>query len=254
MTAEVFIMQLGPLSPDDLLLTAVKKGNNEAVLQALQKGAALEVKNDEGRTPLMLAARNGQTAIVETLLQHGAAIEARDNFYWTPLMHAVLKGQSAMVERLLQCRANIAAKDIADYTPLMITTLSNKPDATVEILALARATYNPAWLLKQSPLIQQRIIASEIFAHRVHGLGDIVAIISAKINADEPSLYGLPSFLIVQYIQPTRENIANDHSIVESLEKYSPLLINRGKNARGVKRKHDDDDASPKNKTKPSLC
>lgn len=55
-----------------LLIYAVKQGQQELTARLLSAGAATELADDAGDTPLMHAARNGQDDIVELLLEQGA--------------------------------------------------------------------------------------------------------------------------------------------------------------------------------------
>jgi ankyrin repeat protein len=57
---------------DAVLLAAASNGHGELAREALDAGAAVDVRDGEGATPLMLAARNGKVAIVDLLLIAGA--------------------------------------------------------------------------------------------------------------------------------------------------------------------------------------
>jgi ankyrin repeat protein len=48
---------------------------------SLEKGAELECKNAESRTPLSLAAEMGHEAVVKLLLEKGAQLESQDTEY-----------------------------------------------------------------------------------------------------------------------------------------------------------------------------
>ena len=52
----------------------------------------MEVKNNDGRTPLMEEAENGKTGIVNALLDRGANIEDKDKNGDTALMLAASSG------------------------------------------------------------------------------------------------------------------------------------------------------------------
>jgi hypothetical protein len=78
-------------------------GNKEVVQLLLEKGAALEAKdNRRGQTPLSLAVEKGHEAVVRLLLEKGAALEATDIWGRTPLWWAVEKGHEAVVRLLLE--------------------------------------------------------------------------------------------------------------------------------------------------------
>jgi ankyrin repeat protein len=67
----------GSRYPENLtnLVVASYFGHEAVVKPLLQKGAKLEVKDEEGQTPLFYARKGGHVAIVELLLQKGAERE-----------------------------------------------------------------------------------------------------------------------------------------------------------------------------------
>src|SRR5437867_6662710 len=69
------------LGPD--LLNAARKGQSERVAQLLGKGAPVDAKDKNGRTPLMLAAQHGHAEVAKLLLAKGADTNARDRQGWT---------------------------------------------------------------------------------------------------------------------------------------------------------------------------
>ena len=84
---------LTPLFAADVppeLLEAARKGRTKDVEALLAKGADLEMKDRDGRTPLMLAAQYGRTATVQLLLAKGAKPLTRDAHGWNAYMLALL--------------------------------------------------------------------------------------------------------------------------------------------------------------------
>ncbi len=86
------------LGPD--LLSAAKKGQTDRVATLLAKGAAIESKDKDGRTALMLAARHGHTETVRLLLAKGASAAARDKEGLTAYGLAVLSSSDKREEIL----------------------------------------------------------------------------------------------------------------------------------------------------------
>ena len=81
-------------------------------LLLLTNRATVDLKNNQGMTPLLLAAQKGSVAAAEVLLQHGANPNARVEGYnpghegWTPLFFAIDGNQQKMVELLLKNKAD----------------------------------------------------------------------------------------------------------------------------------------------------
>jgi ankyrin repeat protein len=84
------------------LLLAAVNGDEAVVKQLLEKGADLESKDDDCRTPLSWAARSGHEAGVKLLLEKGADLESKDNDGLTPLLCAVRLGFEVVVKQLLE--------------------------------------------------------------------------------------------------------------------------------------------------------
>ena len=80
----------------------------------------IDVPNEDGQTPLMVAAYWGNRKAVALLLTNGADIHARDNNRQTPLTHAVLSDSilgTGIIMKLVANGANIHAQDNNEETP-----------------------------------------------------------------------------------------------------------------------------------------
>ena len=90
------------LTWSESFLDLVQEADVATVQAAIDAGANLEVRNEDGRTPLMLAAWYNENAVVQVLLDAGADLEARDTEYGnTPLMFAARHNENAEVVQVL---------------------------------------------------------------------------------------------------------------------------------------------------------
>jgi Ankyrin repeats (3 copies) len=105
-------------------LWVIRIGCKEAAEALVGKGAGLESKHNDGRTPLSWAAEKGHEAASKLLLEKGADLEPKDKKYGrTPLPWAARKGPKVVVKLLLEKGADVESKD-AEYgrTPLSRAT------------------------------------------------------------------------------------------------------------------------------------
>jgi ankyrin repeat protein len=133
-------------------LVAAASANDLASIHLLiEKGAAVNEKDDLGRTPLMHAAGNGNLKAVELLLSKGADVNAISadkaetlqngpialgNL--TPLMLAAPTGGTEVAKALLDAGATVNAKDVRHMTPLMLAVATDRADPRTVRLLLQR--------------------------------------------------------------------------------------------------------------------
>lgn len=91
-----------PTSRDTALTIAADKGHLKFVELLLSRGAAVEVKNKKGNSPLWLAAHGGHLSVVDILYQHNADIDSQDNRRVSCLMAAFRKGHTKTVRWMVQ--------------------------------------------------------------------------------------------------------------------------------------------------------
>lgn len=80
----------------------------------------INLKNNEGKTPLHIACQNNNKDIIRLLLKYGANIDEQDIDLNTPLHIACQNNQHDIVNILLENKANINAKNKESWTPLHI--------------------------------------------------------------------------------------------------------------------------------------
>jgi ankyrin repeat protein len=121
------------------LMMAAFKGKRQAVLDLIERGAAVK---RTGWTPLHYAAAGGDAGIASLLLEREADIDARAPNGTTPLMMAAQEGQDAVVRLLLERGANAYLLDDQRRTALRIAELADKRGIVRDIAAHMAA--NPA--------------------------------------------------------------------------------------------------------------
>ena len=105
----------------------------EIVQQLLDKGAAIDAQDNEGRTVLMHAFVEGTKKTRELLLSNGAALETKDGLGDTALIFAAGYSTTNAVQWLLECGANSDVRDDFGYTPL-IKAVKCGYEGTVKLL------------------------------------------------------------------------------------------------------------------------
>lgn len=84
----------------------------------INSGANVNLKDDDGITPLYLAIESAPTCVIDLLLDKGANPNWKDEYGRSFLAEAVSEGWIDIVELLLEHDARINTKDICGQTPL----------------------------------------------------------------------------------------------------------------------------------------
>ncbi|HEX7615906.1 MAG TPA: ankyrin repeat domain-containing protein [Thermoanaerobaculia bacterium] len=145
--------------PDEHGVTAITYAivensfNGREVLRALLKAkASVNVKSEDGMTPLMFAARNGKNEHFGDLLAAGADVNALDNDNWTALMCAAFYSSSFCVTDLLKAGADPKV-EAADGKTAVLLAVQHGNSTSVEALLAAGATFESRGLKHTTPLV-----------------------------------------------------------------------------------------------------
>lgn len=84
-----------------LAMGSVDEGGKEILQSLLACEAEIDARNEEGKTPLMLAVINNNVELVNELLDKGADINLADGQGNTPLIYACLLNNKSMIEAVL---------------------------------------------------------------------------------------------------------------------------------------------------------
>ncbi len=102
------------------LLETVSKGELSKAKDFINKGADVNIKNGDGKTPLHIAVEKNYEDIVRLLLQKNADLNTKDNNGNTPLHIAVKNGNYFVVKELLRAGADKNIKNNEGKTALDI--------------------------------------------------------------------------------------------------------------------------------------
>ena len=128
--------------PNAALISCAAHGNAAGAAQALQDGADMEARDENGLTPLMWAAQQMNSAVVALLLERGANPRVRDNSGWTALHCAASTGSVEGLEKLLNvCGDDVNAVNNDGETPLLVAIRMHREDVA-RVLVSARADIN----------------------------------------------------------------------------------------------------------------
>ena len=110
-----------------------------AVLACAPEGAALNVKNCKGDTPLLAALRAGQLEAAKMLLGWGADASAADDQGETPLLLVCRAGNLQLAKELLGKGADLSAGDDQGETPLLAAVAAGNAELALDLVARGAA-------------------------------------------------------------------------------------------------------------------
>ncbi len=101
------------------LIEKAKIGDLDAVIELVENGAKVDIKNNDGDTPLMWASADGHVEVVKALLDAGAKVDEKDYKGVTALMCASCWGHVEVVKTLIENGAKVDEKDNDGDTALI---------------------------------------------------------------------------------------------------------------------------------------
>ena len=93
------------LSSFQLTRDQVQKGVIDYAIELVRQGVLVDIRNDQGVTPLQQAAALGHPDLLKVILARGAPVNLKSTTGWTALHSAVASGNSECVEMLLKYNA-----------------------------------------------------------------------------------------------------------------------------------------------------
>ncbi|MHC4528164.1 MAG: ankyrin repeat domain-containing protein, partial [Planctomycetota bacterium] len=102
----------------DDIWSAAKSGDNKAIQRYVATGADLNIRGENGNTPLMVTAIFGQTQAAWLLIEKGADVNLREDGGGTALHIAAFFGNTETVKLLLDKGADVNARNLMLQKPL----------------------------------------------------------------------------------------------------------------------------------------
>jgi ankyrin repeat protein len=129
-SAVIIDMINGKASLNKSLMTAVDNGQIDTVKVLLDKGANINVVDNNGLTLLMYAAKSGSADMAKLLLSRGAKINVKCKMKgYSAIMFATMFGTGETVQVLLDHGANINERNDDDIS--LLTVAQNRDDSSV---------------------------------------------------------------------------------------------------------------------------
>lgn len=159
------------------LMVAASFGNKEVAEALLALGADVTARSPPGHSPLHIAALAGQAQIARLLLDRGADIAVRTPRGETPLHFAALYGRMKAIELLAARGAQLDAKDNDGVTPLQYARLRLQTKAADRLLALGAHVDN----------LHDAVNAGDV--------ARVVALLAQGADVNDHDLFGTPLHL-----------------------------------------------------------
>jgi len=122
------------------IAVALLARNIDITRMLLAAGANIDIKDEKGRTPMMLCAEDignqqdqSKDAVRSTIgfiLDNGANVNAKDQRGQSVIFYAVKQGDTKLIDLLLDHDADINARDNAGETPIFIPAKNGDTDLT----------------------------------------------------------------------------------------------------------------------------
>ncbi|KAL9615810.1 MAG: hypothetical protein Q9160_009243, partial [Pyrenula sp. 1 TL-2023] len=141
----------------------------ELVKKLIERGAEINVQDQNGWFPLTLAAHSMNVPLLKELAEAGADLNIKGPEYWCPLRIAIERDGQDVVEYLVRAGADVEIEDEGGRTPLM-SAVRRQDLRQVDVLVQAGANVNvrdhAGWCpLTVAIIMGSRIIVAYLLSH-----------------------------------------------------------------------------------------
>ena len=117
------------------LFWASQEGDTDILVEAINTGVDINVKDSEGRTALIIAAAIGNEKIVEELLRRKAHLDIQDNTRNTALIWSLQEGNIEIAKRLINAGADLNIQNRNRDTVLMLAVKKGYLEIIKDLIA-----------------------------------------------------------------------------------------------------------------------
>jgi ankyrin repeat protein len=111
------------------LLAAAAQGDVAAIRSALAAGVKVDIRDADGRTPLMIATHGNKVEVARALITAGADVNAKDGVADTPYLYAGAEGRTEILKMTLGAGANLKDTNRYGGTALIPAAHHGHPEA-----------------------------------------------------------------------------------------------------------------------------
>jgi ankyrin repeat protein len=151
---------------DDQLLHAAERGETRHALDLLRHGAAINVQDEQGRTPVMRATYTHQSETVAALIRAGADIDVRDNTLDNPLNYASAAGLLDIVRLAIDAHADTRLTNRYGGVSLIPAAERGHVEIVRELLTRSDVEVNHVNNLGWTALLEAIILGTGGLAHQ----------------------------------------------------------------------------------------
>ena len=132
---------MGSATPDEAaerqLIVSAINGNIDGVRAALKNGASINVRDNRGRTALLIATHASNVEMARVLIAAGADVNAKDHIEDSPYLYAGAEGRNEILRMTLEAGADLRSTNRYGGTALIPAAHHGHPE-TVAILLRTR--------------------------------------------------------------------------------------------------------------------
>jgi ankyrin repeat protein len=151
---------------DEQVLLAAERGETQHVLDLLRQGAAINVQDEQGRTPVMRATYAHRTETVYALIREGADVDIRDNNLDNPLNYASAEGLLDIVRLAIDARADMRLTNRFGGISLIPAAERGHVEIVRELLTRTDVAVNHVNNLGWTALLEAVILGKGGLAHQ----------------------------------------------------------------------------------------